>query len=63
MKTYYNDITRENLELIRLQRERLADIRIQIDENEVRVEHLRLKMKELKIPLANAIQERDSLKA
>ena len=61
MKEYYNDITRENLELIRMYKEKLVDIKNQIDQNEVTVEHLRIKMKELKIPLANAITERDSL--
>jgi len=31
MKEYYNDITRENLELIRMYKDKLYDIRIQID--------------------------------
>lgn len=31
MKEYYNDITRENLELIRMHREKLIDIRNQIE--------------------------------
>ena len=61
MKEYYNDITRENLELIRMYKEKLVDLKNQIDQNEVTVEHLRIKEKELKIPLANAITERDSL--
>jgi len=61
MKDYYNDITRENLELIRMYRERCADIKNQTEQNEVTVEHLKNKMKELKIPLANAIREKDSL--
>lgn len=61
MKEYYNDITRENLELIRMHREKLIDIRTQIEQNQVTVEHLKLKMEELKRPLANAITERDSL--
>mmetsp|Transcript_9636 Transcript_9636/g.14666 ORF Transcript_9636/g.14666 Transcript_9636/m.14666 type:complete len:349 (-) Transcript_9636:69-1115(-) len=62
MKEYHNDITRENLELIRMSKEKLVDIRNQIETNQVTVEHLRLKMIELKIPLANAITARDSLK-
>jgi len=33
MKTYYNDITRENLELIRMYKEKLIDIRKQIEQN------------------------------
>jgi growth arrest-specific protein 8 len=61
MKEYYNDITRENLELIRMHREKLIDIRNQIEQNQITVEHLKLKMEELKRPLANAITERDSL--
>lgn len=61
MKTYYNDITTENLELIRMHKEKLIDIRNQIDNNQVTVEHLKLRMVELKIPLANAITERDHL--
>jgi len=31
MKEYYNDITRENLELIRMYKEKLVDIKNQID--------------------------------
>jgi len=31
MKEYYNDITRENLELIRMYKEKLIDIRNQIE--------------------------------
>jgi len=31
MKEYYNDITRENLELIRMHREKLVDIKNQIE--------------------------------
>ena len=61
MKDYYNDITRENLELIRMYKEKCVEIKNQTAHNEVTVEHLKLKMKELKIPLANAISERDSL--
>ena len=62
MKEYYNDITRENLELIRMHKEKLIDIRNQIDQNQETVENLKIRMIELKIPLANAITERDSLK-
>jgi len=62
MKEYHNDITRENLELIRMSKEKLIDIRNQIETNQVTVEHLRVKMIELKIPLANAITQRDTLK-
>lgn len=61
MKMYYNDITRENLELIRMHREKLIDIRNQIESNQTTVEHLKLTMEELERPLAKAILERDSL--
>jgi len=61
MKEYYNDITRENLELIRMYKEKLIDIKNQIDNNQVTVEHLKLRMIDLQVPLANAIQQRDSL--
>jgi hypothetical protein len=33
MKDYYNDITRENLELIRMHREKLSDINATIEAN------------------------------
>ena len=61
MKEYYNDITRENLELIRMHKEKLIDIRNQIEQNQETVEHLKTEMVKLKIPLASAITERDSL--
>ena len=41
MKDYYNDITRENLELIRMYKEKLIDIKAQIEFNRVKVEHLK----------------------
>jgi chromosome segregation ATPase len=62
MKEYYNDITRENLELIRMHKEKLVDIRNQIVQNQITVEHLKLKEEELKRPLAHAVMERDSLR-
>lgn len=61
MKEYYNDITRENLELIRMNKEKLVDIKNQIDQNFVTVEHLKTKMKEMQIPFTNAQSERDQL--
>lgn len=47
MKEYYNDITRENLELIRMHKEKLVDIGNQIENNNVTVEHLKLRMIDL----------------
>jgi hypothetical protein len=41
MKDYYNDITKENLELIRMYKEKLIDIRQQIEFNKTKVEHLK----------------------
>jgi growth arrest-specific protein 8 len=61
MKDYYNDITKENLELIRMYKEKCIDIKTQTEQNEVTVEHLKLKMKELRIPLSNAVSEKESL--
>jgi growth arrest-specific protein 8 len=61
MKEYYNDITHENLELIRMHKDKLVDIRKQIEQNEEMVEHLKEQMKKLKEPLAKAISDRDRL--
>jgi len=61
MKEYYNDITRENLELIRMHKSKLIDIRQQIEQNQKMVEHLKQEMKKLKEPLAKAISDRDRL--
>jgi hypothetical protein len=52
MKEYYNDITRENLELIRMHKVKLIEIRSAIEQNQVTVEHLKLEMIKLKMPLA-----------
>ena len=54
MKEYYNDITRENLELIKMHKEKLVDIRAQIEANQKTVDHLKVKMEELQKPLAKA---------
>lgn len=62
MKEYYNDITRENLELIKMHKEKLVDIRAQIEANQKTVDHLKQKMEELQRPLAKAQQNRDLLK-
>lgn len=62
MKEYYNDITRENLELIKMHKEKLVDIRAQIETNQKTVDQLKLKMEELERPLAKAIHNRDILK-
>ena len=41
MKEYQNDITKENLELIRMYKDKLVDIRKQIEQNQEMVEHLK----------------------
>ncbi len=62
MKEYYNDITRENLELIKMHKEKLIDIRAQIETNQKTVDQLKQKMEELERPLAKARHNRDILK-
>ena len=62
MKEYYNDITRENLELIRLHREKLQDINSTIDGNQKAVDEIRIQNENLKKPLAKAIDELDTLR-
>lgn len=54
MKDYYNDITRENLELIRMYKEKLHEIKGQIEYNKVKVQHLQSKREELIRPLEMA---------
>lgn len=62
MKEYYNDITRENIELIKVHKKKLNEIKGQIAGNDYIVAELKMNEKKLKIPLMEAIQERDSLK-
>jgi chromosome segregation ATPase len=62
MKNYYNDITRENLDLIRMHKERLADFRAKIDSNQKSIDTLKERMEELKVPLSEARKDRDTLK-
>lgn len=47
MKEYYNDITRENLELIKMHKEKLVDIRGQIEQNQKNVDEVKKSMEEL----------------
>jgi len=61
MKEYYNDITKENLELIRMHRERVKEIENQIEQNTITIESLRDKKEELTKPLERALSERDTL--
>lgn len=59
MKDYYNDITRENLELIRLHRDKMVEIRNQIDGNNKAVEEIKNQNQILQEPLAIAEEERN----
>ena len=61
MKEYQNDITKENLELIRMHKDKLIDIRKQIEQNQEMVEHLKEQMKKLKEPMEIAIEDRNRL--
>lgn len=62
MKEYYNDITRENIELIKVHKNKLKEIKSSISGNDYIVGELKENEKKLKIPLMEAQQERDSLK-
>ena len=52
MKGYYNDITRENIELIKVHKEKLREIKQSIQSNDYIVNDLRKKETDLKKPLA-----------
>ena len=52
MKEYYNDITRENLEIIKLLKEKYQDIKAQIAQNESTVLELKKGVKDMLAPLA-----------
>lgn len=54
MKEYYNDITRENIELIKVHKEKLKEIKANIQNNDYVVADLRKKEQELKQPLQAA---------
>lgn len=51
MKCYNNDITKENLELIRMHKDKLTDIKEQIANSEKMCEHLRKECDKMKVPL------------
>ena len=62
MKQYFNDITRENLELIKVHKEKLSELKTQTATNENLLLTLKSTVKELQEPLAAAQQRRDTLK-
>jgi hypothetical protein len=61
MKDYYNDITRENLELIRVHKENLAEVNNSIVLNQAQIDALRGKNLELQAPLMKIKNERYTL--
>jgi len=61
MKEYYNDITRENLELIKVHKEKLAEIKEKIAQNVVMVQEMRGQYKELKPSLDSILEKRNNL--
>jgi len=62
MKEYYNDITRQNLELIKQHQERFIDLKAQTAANEQTVADLKKRVKEKKPTLTIAVQTRDNLR-
>lgn len=54
MKDYYNDITRENLDLIKMHREKLVDINATIESNQKTVDGLKRDNEDLQVPLAQS---------
>lgn len=61
MKDYYNDITRENLELIRVHKESLAEVNNSIILNQGQIDVLKLTNGELEEPLMKAKAQRNKL--
>lgn len=62
MKDYYNDITRENLELIRVHKENLAEVNNSILMNQSQIDVLKITNGELEEPLMKAKNQRNTLK-
>jgi len=62
MKDYYNQITRESLELIKVLKERLQDIKDNIKKNDEIIESLKAEMVQFREPLTQAKAEAELLK-
>jgi len=62
MKDYYNQITRESLELIKVLKERLQDIKDNIKKNDEIIESLEREMVQFREPLTQAKHEAELLK-
>lgn len=54
MKTYFNDITRENLELIKQHKEKLSELKSQTVTNENVLQTLKIEVHKLTVPLKAA---------
>ena len=61
MKEYYNDITRENLELIKVHKEKLAEIKEKIASNVVLVGEMKQEYHKLKPCLDQVLEKRNTL--
>lgn len=57
MKEYYNDITRENLELIKVHKEKLAEIREKINQNGVLVQEMKTEHEKLQPKFQAVLQD------
>jgi hypothetical protein len=62
MKDYYNQITREMLELIKVLKERLQDIKDNIKKNDEIIDSLEKEMVQFREPLTQAKAEAENLK-
>jgi chromosome segregation ATPase len=62
MKDYYNDITRENLELIRVNKANVAEVSNSIIMNQSQIDVLKITNGELEEPLMKAKNQRNTLK-
>lgn len=62
MKAYYNDITSENIELIKTHRDKFQDIKSQIENNQQTAAHLKSIYGDLQLRLSEATPARDALR-
>ncbi|CAD8078000.1 unnamed protein product [Paramecium sonneborni] len=62
LKQYYNTITRENLELIKNQKEEIASINAKLQKNSKIIADMKAANNNIRIPLKQATEERDILK-
>lgn len=62
MKTYNNEITKENLELIRMHKDKLSEIKENIATSQQMCEHLKEQCDKMKIPLKDEERKLEILK-